>query len=85
MSPRLAPRIGRAEFGHRLLLFVDLARLDRQRRLARGAVDRGDLGVDLLADGEAVGPLLGAVARQLGLADEARQAARRARPRCRHR
>ena len=35
------------------------------------AIDRGDLGVDLLADGETVGALLAAVARQVGLADEA--------------
>ena len=34
------------------------------------AVDRGDLGVDLFANGEVVGPLLAAVAGKLGLADE---------------
>ena len=34
----------------------------------------GDLGVDLLADGEAVRALLAAVARQIGLADEAGEA-----------
>src|SRR6185437_10452667 len=64
-------RIGGAVFGHRLLLLLDLARLDRQGKLARRLVDRGDLGIDLLADGEAVGPLLGAVAREVALADEA--------------
>src|SRR5437764_3690312 len=61
---------GGAEFGHRLLLLIDLARLDRQRDPPGGAVDRGDLGIEPLADREAVGALLAAVARQLGLADE---------------
>ena len=42
-----------------------------KRDLPGGAVDRGDLGVDPLADREAVGALLAAVARQLGFADEA--------------
>src|SRR6185437_13747277 len=50
------------------------ARLDRQRHLARRLVDRGDLGVDLFAHGEPVGPLFGAVARQFSLSDEARHA-----------
>src|SRR5260370_3005683 len=67
-------RIGGAVIGHRLLLLLDLARLDRERQLARRLVDRRDLGVDLLADGEAVGALLAAVARQVGLADAARHA-----------
>src|SRR5665213_1547544 len=58
------------------VLFVDLARLDRERRLTAAAVEAGDLGVDFLADGKAIGPLLGAVARQLALADKAGQAAR---------
>src|SRR5580704_9838327 len=69
-------RIRRAELGHRAFFLVDLARLDGERRLARRAVERGHLGIDLLADSEAVGALLGAVARQLGLADEAGQPAR---------
>src|SRR5262249_6192603 len=63
-------RIGRPEFGHRPLLLVDLAGLDRQTQFARGAVDCSDLGIDLLADREAVGTLLAAVTRQLRLADE---------------
>src|SRR5579862_523933 len=63
---------GGAEFLHRALLLVNLARLDRQRDPAGGAVDRGHLGIDPLADRKAVGALLAAVARQLGLADEAR-------------
>src|SRR5487761_376847 len=63
--------IGRAVFRHRLLVLLDLARLDRQRSFAPAAIETGEFGVDLFADGEAVGPLLGAVARQLGLADKA--------------
>src|SRR5262249_51699629 len=55
--------IGCTEFRHRALLFVHLAGLDRQRQFARGTVDRGDLGIDLFADREAVGTLLAAVAR----------------------
>src|SRR6266851_2423176 len=35
-------RIGGAVIGHRLLLLLDLARLDRERQLARRLVDRGD-------------------------------------------
>ena len=67
-------RVGRAEVGHRLLLLVELTRLDRQHHPARGPVDVGDLGVELVADGVAVGTLLGAVAGKLRLADEARDA-----------
>src|SRR4051795_13242135 len=63
--------IGRAEFLHRALLLIYLARLDRQRDPAGGAVDRGDLGVDPLTDRKAIGALFAAVARQLGFADEA--------------
>src|ERR1051325_3696567 len=67
--------LGGAEFGHRLLLLVDLARLYGQRDPPGGAVDGGDLGVEPLpappAGREAVGALLAAVARQLGFADEA--------------
>src|SRR5579864_4091980 len=63
--------VRRAEFGHRLFLLVDLARLDRQRDLAGRLVELGDLGVDPLANRETVGALLAAVTRQLGLADEA--------------
>src|SRR5215813_2509540 len=64
-------RVGRAVLGHRLLVLVELARLDRERQLAGLGIDRRDLGVDLLADGEAVGPLIAALAREIGLADEA--------------
>src|SRR5579884_128905 len=68
--------VGRAEFGHCLLLLVDLARLDRQRDLARAAVDRGHLGVHLFADRKPVRPLLAAVARQFRFADESGHAFR---------
>src|SRR6185437_16441952 len=64
-------RVGRAVVGNRLLLLLDLARLDRQGDLARRAVDGGDLGIDLLADREALGTLVGTVAGELRLADEA--------------
>src|SRR6266481_378214 len=67
-------RIGRAEFRHRSLLFVHLARPDREGELAGGAVDRRYLGIDPLADSESIGTLLAAVARQLRLSDEAKHA-----------
>src|SRR5436305_9319645 len=62
---------GGAEFLHRPLLLIDLARLDRQCDAPRGAVDRRDLGIDPLADRKAVGALLAAIARQFGFADKA--------------
>src|SRR5437763_8713131 len=61
---------GGAEFLHCPLLLIHFARLDRQRNAPGGAVDRGDLGIDPLADREAVGALLAAVARQFGFADK---------------
>src|SRR4051812_27981325 len=64
-------RVGRTVIGHRLLLFLFFLRLDRERQAAGRLVDRADLGIDLLADGEAVGALLGTVARELAAADEA--------------
>ena len=74
MSPRRRAGIGRAVFGHRLLFFVHFARLDRERHLARALVDVGDLGVDLLADGEAVGLLFGTLAGEIAALDEAGEA-----------
>jgi hypothetical protein len=53
-----------------LLLFGDFQRLDRDRNLAGLSVELGDAGIDLLANGEALGALLGAVTRQIGTADE---------------
>jgi len=58
-----------AVLGHRLLLFLDFVRLDRQRYFAVLAVDVDDLGVHAVAGCEALGPLLGAVARQFGPAE----------------
>src|ERR1700722_2334508 len=66
-------RIGRAEFGHRLLLLLNLLALDGEAQLARGTIDRDDLGVHLFAHGEAVRPLVGLVAREFGATDEAGQ------------
>src|SRR5690349_24863707 len=64
-------RVGRAVFGHRLLVLLDLAGLDRQGQLAGLGIDLEDLGVDLLSDREAVRTLLRALARQVRLLDEA--------------
>src|SRR5690242_21321406 len=62
---------GGAEFLHRPLLLIDLARLDRQCDAPCGAVDRRDLGIHPLADRKAVGALLASIARQFGFADKA--------------
>src|SRR5205807_2687044 len=45
-------RIGRAVLGDRFLLLGHFQRLDRHRHLAGAAIEQGDAGVDLLADGE---------------------------------
>src|SRR5262249_29280703 len=60
------PGIRRPILGDRFLLFRHLQRLDRDRHPARAAVELGDAGIDLLADREAIGTLLGTVARELG-------------------
>src|SRR4029077_9059381 len=65
--------IGRAVLGDSLLLLGDLQRLDRNRDLAGLGVDLSHYRVELLADAKAVRPLLGAVAREIGAADEARK------------
>src|SRR4029450_419705 len=62
--------LGRAVLRYRLLLLGDLQRLDRNRDLARLGIDLGHDGIELLADAEAIGPLLRTVARQVGSADE---------------
>src|SRR5690606_2265603 len=64
--------VGRAVLGHRLLLFGNLERLDGQRDLAGLAIDLGDAGIDLVALGETLGTLIGAIAAQVGAADERR-------------
>jgi hypothetical protein len=64
--------VGRAILCDGFLLFGNFQRLDRQADLAVVLVELGDAGIDLLANGEALGPLLGAVTRQVGAADEDR-------------
>src|SRR6202158_466550 len=61
-----SPGIRGAVLGDRLLLLGDFERLDRHRDLAAAAIELGDAAVDLLADRETLGPLLGAVASKLG-------------------
>src|SRR5690606_28115685 len=56
--------------------FLGFEGLDRKRDPAGAAVDRGDLGIDLLADGETVRTLLAAIAGQLGTTDDAGGVAR---------
>ena len=56
------PRVGRAVLFDRLLLLGDLARLDREPDPPRLRVDRNDTGIDVITLGEALRPLLGAVA-----------------------
>src|SRR5579871_5444761 len=63
-------RIRRAVLGDRLFLLGDLKRLDRNRHLAALAVGHGHARIDLLAAGEAVGALIGAIARKLRALDE---------------
>jgi len=63
-------RVGGAVLGDGLLLFRDLQRLDRELGLAAAAVERDHAGIDLLADLEAVGTLVVAIAGKLGTLDE---------------
>src|ERR1043166_952513 len=63
-------RGGGAVLGDRLLLFGHFERLDRHRDLAGATVELGDTRIDLLADREALRPLLRPVARQLRALDE---------------
>src|SRR3954468_14032199 len=63
-------RIGRAVLGDRLFLFGDLERLDRHADLVRLLVELRHARIDLLADCETLGSLLGAVARKLIALDE---------------
>ena len=71
MSPRLAPESDEPNSAIARFSSSTSRALIDSVTLAGGAVDRGHLGVDPLADREAVRALLAAVARQLGLADEA--------------
>src|SRR5205085_3196016 len=63
-------RVGRAVLGDRLLLLGDFQRLDRDANLARLLVELSHPRIDLLADREPLGPLLGAVAGELVALDE---------------
>src|SRR6476659_6749035 len=56
--------IGGAVLRDRLLLLGHLERLDRELHLVGAAVEQHDAGVDLLADLEAIGTLVVAVARE---------------------
>src|SRR5688572_21595482 len=57
-------RIRRPILGNRFLLFGDFKLLDRERQPLGLAIVLGDARIDLLADREALGPLVVAVARQ---------------------
>src|SRR4051812_38342777 len=63
-------RIGGAVLSDGFLLFGDFQRLDRDLHLARLLVELDDACVDLFADREALGALIGALARKLGPLDE---------------
>src|SRR5947207_2417216 len=62
-------RVGGAVLRHGLLLLRDLQRLDRHRDAAAMLVEADDRGVHLVAHIEALGPLRGAVAGQIGTLD----------------
>src|SRR5580693_8384356 len=64
------PRIGGAVLRDGLLLFGDFERLDRDLHLAGLLVELDHPRIDLLADGETLGALVGALARQFGPLDE---------------
>jgi hypothetical protein len=59
-------RVGRAVLGDGFLLLGHFQRLDRHLDLAGLAVELGDAGVDLLAGGETLRALVGAVAGEFG-------------------
>src|SRR5688572_25492313 len=58
-------RVGGAVLSDRLLLLGDFQRLDRHADLAGLLVELRHAGIDLLADRETLGPLLGAIAREV--------------------
>src|ERR1700736_460579 len=64
------PRIGGAILRDGLLLFGDFQRLDRDLHLASFLVELDHPRIDLFADGETLGALIGALARQFGPLDE---------------
>jgi len=65
-------RVGRAILRNRHLLLGKLELLDRDRDAAGCLVDADNRGIDLVADVEALRPLLGTVSRQIGPLDEGR-------------
>src|SRR5215207_7410247 len=66
-------RVGGAVLGNRLLLLRDFERLDRHLHLVGAAVELDHACINFLADREALGPLLAAVAGKLGPLDEGRE------------
>src|SRR5467141_205243 len=64
------PRIGGTVLRDGLLLFGNFQRLDRDLHLAGLLVELDHPRIDLFADGEALGALIGALTRQLGPLDE---------------
>src|SRR6202165_4051267 len=64
------PRIGGAVLRDGLLLFGDFKRLDRDLHLAGLLVELDHPRIDLFADGETLGALIGALPRQFGPLDE---------------
>src|SRR6478735_12689221 len=67
--------IGGAVLGDRLLLLRHFERLDRHLHLVSAAIELDDASVHLLSDGEALRPLLAAIARQFRALDEGREIA----------
>src|SRR6478735_4672576 len=63
-------RIGRAVLGDRLFLLGDFKRLDRHADLVRLLVELRHARIDLLANRETLGPLLGTVTREFVALDE---------------
>src|SRR5260370_15577182 len=64
------PRIGGAVLRDGFLLLGDFQRLDRDLHLAGLLVELDHPRIDLFADGETLGALIGALARQFGALDE---------------
>src|SRR5207247_1293154 len=62
-------RVGGAILGDRLALVGDFERLDRGIHFARLGIEESDLGVELLANRETLGPLFGTVAGEIGALD----------------
>ena len=72
MSPSVAPESEEPYWAIASFSSRDFERLDRHLHLVGAAVELDDASIDLLADGEALRPLLAAIARQLRALDEGR-------------